>query len=248
MDSGLIQFLVIAFFIIISVMDGAARKKRQEAQRRGAELGVPGDGPGSSEGEEVPEGAVPAELWEEIGALARGGPPPGTKRLPSTREPGQQEPSAAAPQVADRSPRPEPSTSARFGATWSPDGNPPVVMTEAPAPVSEQRAVRPPRSAPTRPVAVVRAEGRTAVEVAAHPVPERSEEGYLDRLERAERAEETAEAAAKAARARSRPPPSRDPLVSLRRGGRASLRQAVILSEVLGPPVSTRRSGHQPPD
>jgi len=32
MDDGLIQFLVIAFFVIVSMMDGAARKRRKQAQ------------------------------------------------------------------------------------------------------------------------------------------------------------------------------------------------------------------------
>jgi hypothetical protein len=32
MDDGLIQFLVIAFFVIVTMMDGAARKRRKQAQ------------------------------------------------------------------------------------------------------------------------------------------------------------------------------------------------------------------------
>lgn len=247
MDSGLIQVLVIAFFIIISIMDGAARKKRQEAQRRSAELGLPGAGPGPSDGDETSEGLVPAELWEEIAALARGGPPPGTKQLPPTRVPGSHEAPNRTSQEAERPSRPELPPSRSPGVTWSPDGNPPVLTTEAPAPVSEHRPVPPPRSAPTRPVTVVKAESRTAVELAAHPIPSRSQMGYLDLLEQAEQAKATAEAAAEAARARSQPTPSTDPLAGLRRGGKAGLRQAIILAEILGPPASTRGSDHEPP-
>ena len=115
MDDGLIQILVIAFIIIISMMDGAARKKRKEAQRRG-EVGR-GEGIADAAGERpsmktertsegrmsegrMSEGMVPDELWEEIAALARGGPSPASRSLPPARVPGGER----APYGADRSP------------------------------------------------------------------------------------------------------------------------------------------------
>ena len=75
MGDGFIQLLVIGFFIVISIMDGAARKKRQAAQLRG-ELPGP-DGPSEIDddervGEGSSEGMVPEDLWGEIAALARG--------------------------------------------------------------------------------------------------------------------------------------------------------------------------------
>ena len=36
MDDGLIQFLIVAVFIIVSMMDGAARKRRKQAQNLGS--------------------------------------------------------------------------------------------------------------------------------------------------------------------------------------------------------------------
>lgn len=75
MDDGLIQILVIAVFVIISMMDGAARKRRKQAQNQG----LPSDPNRLSEAAddldqtaESSEGTVPEDLWKEIAALARG--------------------------------------------------------------------------------------------------------------------------------------------------------------------------------
>ena len=75
MDEGLIQFLVIAVIVIISMMDGAARKRRKEAQRLGrlpTPDGLPEVADDLSQVAESSEGMVPEDLWEEIAALARG--------------------------------------------------------------------------------------------------------------------------------------------------------------------------------
>jgi hypothetical protein len=120
MDEGLIQFLVIAFFIIVSIMDGAARKRRKAAQSLGhppEAFGIPeadddsGEEPWSrelssrsSEGPartservaesfdgatesatESAEGIVPEDLWQEIAALARGQVPAPRRGPPQTR-------------------------------------------------------------------------------------------------------------------------------------------------------------------
>ena len=75
MDDGLIQFLVIAFFIVISMMDGAARKRRKAAQRLGS-LPDPNRLPGTDddlgEAAESSEPVSAKDVWEEIAALARG--------------------------------------------------------------------------------------------------------------------------------------------------------------------------------
>ena len=113
MGDGVIQLLVIGFFIIISVMDGAARKKkRQQAQlldQIPESDGPPGADDPERLGEDSSEGMVPGDLWGEIAAMARGEhpaqrteepPPPGTPSTSSTRSEGR-----PVPRTAQRSPR-----------------------------------------------------------------------------------------------------------------------------------------------
>ena len=93
MDEGLIQFIVIAVFVLISIMDGAARKRRKEAQSReripqADDFGEVDADPG--EVAQSSEGMVPEDLWKEIAALARGevrGGEVGSLRGPATRDP-----------------------------------------------------------------------------------------------------------------------------------------------------------------
>ena len=93
MDDGLIQFLVVAVVIIVSMMDGAARKRRKQAQSLGTLLEpnrlseVADD---LDQTAESSEGMVPEDLWQEIAALARGeAPGRGVDVLsgPATRDP-----------------------------------------------------------------------------------------------------------------------------------------------------------------
>jgi hypothetical protein len=88
MDEGLIQFLVIAAIIIFSIMDGAAKKRRKEAQRL-AHLATP-EQPSESADDlgrvsDSSEGMVPEDLWKEIAALARGEMPASRQQQPATR-------------------------------------------------------------------------------------------------------------------------------------------------------------------
>ena len=79
MDDGLIQFLVIAFFVIVTMMDGAARKRRKQAQssehlpesllERNRLQGAEDD---LGEAAESPESVALKDVWEEIATLARG--------------------------------------------------------------------------------------------------------------------------------------------------------------------------------
>ena len=214
MDSGLIQILVIAFFIIISMMDGAARKKRKEAQRRG-EVG-PGEGVGDA-GERhsmktepasrgrMSEGMVPDELWEEIAALARGGPPPATDR---------------APHEADRAPSGLEHSLSGFEGSLSGFERP----MPARAPEPEETSLRPEHQ---------HVEDHDHVEWASEEEPAEAV-GEPDPDEDPGRASRT-------------PRKGRSVRRTLMHGGRESIRQAVILAEVLGPPVSLRDSDHEPP-
>ncbi len=268
MDSGLIQILVIAFFIIISMMDGAARKKRKEAQRRG-EVG-PGEGVGDAGGlhsmkterasrGRMSEGMVPDELWEEIAALARGGPPPATDRAPYEAD--------RAPSGRERSPSGFEGSLSGFEGSLSGFERP----MPARAPEPEETSLRPEHqhvedhdhvewaseeepAYPTVPDAgaepliwddyrLARTEER-AVTRSAPPVPERAVSRGM-----AEPAEAVGESDPDEdpGRASRTPRKGRSVRRTLTHGGRESIRQAVILAEVLGPPVSLRDSDHEPP-
>ena len=89
MDDGLIQVLVIAVFVILSMMDGAARKRRKQAQ---SSEHLPESPPQTREeiaawddlGEAAESPGVGMELkdvWEEIATLA-GGEVPGREADP----------------------------------------------------------------------------------------------------------------------------------------------------------------------
>ena len=97
MDDGLFQILIIAFFILISMMDATARKKRKKAgrERRAGRSPTTAEAetPGSAGKEASAEGMVPDQLWEEIATLAGGGSPPTTTRLPPARAPRGERPS-----------------------------------------------------------------------------------------------------------------------------------------------------------
>ena len=232
MDSGLIQILVIAFFIIISMMDGAARKKRKEAQRRGT-VG-PGEGAGDA-GERhsittepasrgrMSEGMVPDELWEEIAALASGGPPPATDRAPDEAD--------RAPSGFERSPSGFEGSLSEFEGPLSGFERP--VPVRAPEP--EESYLRPEHQ---------HVQDHDHVEWAPEEEPAYPTAPALGEADKAGEADPDEDL-----RWASREPRKGS---SVRRtlihGGRESIRQAVILAEVLGPPVSLRDFGHEPPD
>ncbi len=93
MGDGLGSVLVILFFIIISMMDGAARKRRKQAQslRHIPEPNrLPGANDDLGEAAESSERVALKDVWEEIADLARGevpGPGIGSVRGPATHAP-----------------------------------------------------------------------------------------------------------------------------------------------------------------
>ena len=229
MDSGLIQILVIAFVIIISVMDGAARKKRREAQRQEAQRrGEVGGGEGVSElGEgrsmttermserRMSEGLAPDEVWAEIAALAKGGPPP-----PSAR----QLPPLSGFERTLPVRVPEPEETMLTAEHQHVEGHDHVEWEWEPELEAEAEAFRlapVPDEDPTSPVAPAPAEDPISpVAPTADEDPGRASRGPLNR---------------------------RSVLRTLTHGGRASIQQAVILAEILGPPAALRDFGHEPP-
>jgi hypothetical protein len=238
MDDGLIQILVIAFFVIISMMDGAARKKRKEEAGR-AEVGR-GEGTGdgaerfanrtqAATETETSEGMVPDQLWEEIAALARGEPSPSARRVPPPQ----------LPEVESRSvpmgvPEPE---ETRLGpghkhveqhdhVEWAEDDEPAYPVASVPEEM--------------RPARTVSGSLRTSVP----PLPTRTDPRALSK-----RAESlpVAELEEEPAQVRRPSDKGRGVRRTLTHGGHKSVRQAIILSEVLGPPVALRDSDHEPP-
>ncbi|MDP2955683.1 MAG: hypothetical protein Q8N53_04620 [Longimicrobiales bacterium] len=158
------------------------------------------------------EGLIPAELWEEIQVLARGG-------LPREQE----------------SPQPvPPRTPAPARGTKPPARRPaPAAATRKTAPASRTGTQTPSRAArkPAQPTVPGPEAPATAEGTPDHPV----------HLSHAAYGTPVVGRAGSAERVVGRPVAAHD---SLRRmlvgGGRAPLRQAMILQDVLGPPVSLR--------
>lgn len=215
MDDGLIQMLVVGVFIVISMMEGATRKKRRQAQMTEhpteAEVdflqSLTGD---EQEGHEEAEGLVPNEIWAEIADLARGGIPP-------TAEP-----------VPDPEPRLRMDAGLTRAALLSQLGDR-FEERSRPLPVSERADREGVAMTPLEPEPLARTEAREeAREVAAATAFHRLHSSNLaDRKEDMHYAQTS----------------ERSAMLRLfgAQGGRVEeLRRAVILSEILGPPVSMR--------
>ena len=260
MDEGLIQFLVIAFFIVISMMDAAARKRRKAGQSPGS-LPEPNRLPGADddlgEAAESSEPVLPKDVWEEIAALARGETPaagggqppmggPDSLRDRASEDMEWTAPQQDVPQWRDR----------------GREGGAGVPRTQTP---SEHRTGRPSEEWDTPEQGLTRSDDLQA--------------GYLHPDQAASHEKHAHEKHAEIAAA-SRPPPAaaqplpakrphepvlhargptRDPskasrrvgksqslLEGIRRGTKSSLREAIILAEVLSPPVTLRDSGWKP--
>lgn len=222
MDSGLIQMLVVGLFIVITMMEGATRKKRRQAEALQrpdeTEVDFPRSLTGDEQGEsEATEGLVPHDIWAEIAELARGG---------------------TAPTVE---PAPDPEPRLRM------DAGPTRVALPLPVSVPEGREVRESVAmTPYEPASLVRTDSR-------------EEESEEEREEAKEEAREEAKEAVTSATFHrlhssdlaalekdahyARASGGRSAMLRLfgERGGREDeLRRAVILSEILGPPVSMR--------
>lgn len=236
MEDGIIQLIVIGVFVVISMLEGVTRKKRPRGAprtTRSQDPLAPGSGrrlePGAGEAD-TSEGLVPDDVWEEIAALARGEP-----EARGTMESGRL-PEQTGRRGVNQPARPIP----RAGERAEVDGRPLPVSTR---PGREERAELTPF--PREPTAVAPPEST---------LPERTRPQSLERARAREMAREVAKEVAFHQRHSSG-------LADLqkdehyvvdsrrsamrrffgKRGGRGrELRRAILLSEILGPPLSLR--------
>ncbi len=218
MNEGLIQVLVVAAFIIISIMDGAARKRRKEAQRLGR-VPTPDDFPETADDlGQVDEssggsgGMVPEELWEEIDALASGERP--ERGVDPLR----------GPETPD--PRPARHLSSELEAWTAPQED---VATRTRSADLQAGYLHPDQALTHREHAQVASP--------AGPLPEELPHEFVPHLP------EQPSKPQKEPRRAQRP---RDLLSGVRLGARRSLRDAIIVAEVLNAPVALRDSAWKP--
>jgi hypothetical protein len=174
MDDGLIQFLVIGAFIVLSVIDAAARKKKGRG-RPSTDVGeweAPEDfGEPGPDGFQRPVPVVPGEVWEEIAQLARGEQPQPT--VPISYGPVDQERVGAGEALISE--RYEAETMARY----------PVVRRSEVPPAPVEEYVRPHDDEPpdVHPVArdVWRRDGGLSAKMAGQGAgPKKSARAWLD--------------------------------------------------------------------
>ena len=211
MDDGLIQFLVIAAFVVISMMDGAARKRRKEAKRLGRL--PPRDEPSDWTGDLEPasdssEAVVPEDLWKEIAALARGEMPAAQMEEPAAFDPGS---------TGDHD--------SELEAWTAPEQVIPMETRSA----DLQSGYRHPDQALTH--------REHSQAVSTQPAPEEAPHEFVPHAP-----EQPSEP-----RKRLQPVQKQRSLLSgVRLGTGKSLRDAIIVAEVLSPPVSLRDSDWKP--
>jgi hypothetical protein len=235
MDNGLIQFLFIAIFVIVSIMDGAARKRRKEAQRLGHmpeanRIQEADDDLG--EGDQPTEGIVPEDLWKEIAALARGETPAPPRERPTL------DPSV----TRDLSPE---------EGAWTATGQD-LTPNHVPGMDTGER-VRWSAERPERPDAPA-ATGTSLRDLQAgyeHPEQAATHEEHRVRRLREEGPHEPVLHASEASSVPTKVPSrragaSRSLLAGVRDGAKKSLRDAIVIAEVLNPPIALRDSegGH----
>ena len=232
MDDGLIQFLVIAVFIIVSMMDGAARKRRKQAQS----LGTLPEPNRLSEGAddldqtaESSEGIVPEDLWQEIAALARG-------EASLTHDPDSELEVWTAPQQEIPQMRtPAAEGGRRAGrSTESYDRPDMPSLTETRAADLQSGYLHADQAASHEEHAH---EKHAQVASPARPLPEELPHEFVPH---------PPESPSKPQKELRRAQKPRDLLSGVRLGAKESLREAIILAEVLSPPVTLRDSGWKP--
>ena len=229
MGDGFIQLLVIGFFIVISIMDGAARKKRQAAQLRGELPGPAGPSEIDDDervGEGSSEGMVPEDLWGEIAALARG-------EHPAQRTDPPPAPDAESPTVRRTESRTVSRTAQRSTRMAAYDGTDTGEAYDRPDTVEvydRSDIVSEPERATVTAAEVqpVPVQARRPFRELPHEHVLHSEIGIAD----------SSDGAARTSREKGA---LREPM-----GGVTSLRRAIVMAEVLRPPVALRVDNGEP--
>ena len=247
MDDGLIQFLFIAIFVIVSIVDGAARKRRKEAQR----LGLSPEANRVQEADDdlgevaqPSEGMVPEDLWNEIAALARG----------ETPAPPQERPTLDPSPTRDLGPTHDPSStrdpSPEEGA-WA-AARQDLLANRIPGMDTGERvrrsAERPEWLDAPVPTGTRSGDLQGGYE---HPDQATTHKEHRARLLLEERPHEPVLHASKPSTDPTKAPRrraggSRSLLAGVSRGARSSLRDAIVIAEVLNPPVTLRNSHREP--
>lgn len=257
MDDGLIQFLVVAFFIIVSMMDGAARKRRKQAQDLGR-LPTPDEfsevADDLDEAVESSEEVVPTDLWQEIAALARGEVPgqgvgsagdsaargPAVRDPSSTRDPsatGDSDPDMEAWTVRDggmQQMRTSATEDAGFGGRlFTESGERPEApfSTATPSVDLQSGYIHPDQVASHQEHAH---EEHAEVSPTTRPLMEERPHAFV------------LHASELSGKSRKNEREPRSLLSGVRSGAKKSLREAIVLAEVLSPPVVLRDSGWRP--
>jgi len=254
MDDGLIQFLIVAVFIIVTMMDGAARRRRKQAQSLG---NLPESNRLSEAADDLDqtaessEGVVPEDLWQEIATLARGeGPGRGVdvRTGPETRD-------ADSTSDLDFARDPDPGLEA-----WTaPQEELPQMRTlaaerERPAGRSAESYDRPDVPSPiATPSADLQSGYLHADQAASHEKHAHEKHVEVASPDRPLPEEQLHEFVPHSPKTPSKPQKElrgaqkrRDLLSGVRLGTKSSLREAIILAEVLSPPVTLRDSGWKP--
>jgi hypothetical protein len=235
MDEGLIQFLVIAGFVIISMMDGAARRRRKEAQRLGhmpeANRIQEADDDLGEEAQPT-EGIVPEDLWKEIASVARG----------ETSAPPGERPTLDPSVTLDLSPE--------EGAGIATGQDLPLNLVPG---MDTGERMRWSAERPGRPDAPA-ATGTSLRDLQAgyeHPEQAATHEEHRVRRLREVGPHEPVLHASEASPVPTKAPSrraggSRSLLAGVRHGAKRSLRDAIVIAEVLNPPVTLRDSDREP--
>ena len=243
MDDGLIQFLVIAVFIIVSVMDGAARKRRKQAQSLGIlpepnRLSEPTDD--LDQTADSSEGIVPEDLWQEIAALARGEAslnPDLDAELEAWTAPQQEIPQMRTPAAEG---------GRRAGRSAESYDRPDIPsLTETRAADLQSGYLHAAQAASHEEHAH---EKHAQVARPAHPLPEELPHEFVPHPPGSPSEPKKFSGDRPGDRVVRRTQKRRSLLSGVRRGAKSSLRDAIVLAEVLSPPVALRDSDRQPPD
>ena len=242
MDDGLIQFLVIAVFVIVSMMDGAARKRRKQAQSLGTlpepnRLSEPTDD--LDQTAESSEGMVPEDLWQEIAALARG-------EASLTHDPDSELEVWTAPLQEIPQMRTPPAEGGRPAGRSAESYDQPDTpsLTETRAADLQSGYLHAAQAASHEEHAH---EKHAQVARPAHPLPEELPHEFVPHPPESPSEPKKFSGDRPGDRVVRRTQKPGSLLTGVRRGAKNSLREAIVLAEVLSPPVALRDSDRQPP-